>query len=114
MSIISDAVTTIGAKLTALGVTWAHDPGQARPKCVMVELPELDVATRKVADVTVRLIICSAPPGNSTSNKWIATTADTIIDSDIAIVSARPSWIEYGGQQMPTYELTARLGHHIN
>jgi len=112
--ILEDAVAACRAKLTALGIPNAHDPGQARPKCVMVELPTVRVATSAVFDIDIRLVVCGSPPGNAATNAWIATTADAILGSTLQVVDGRPSWADYNGQQMPTYELTARLGHHIN
>jgi hypothetical protein len=112
MGLMADVVGACETALDALGIPNAHDPGQARPKCVMIELPELRVETLKVVDVTIRLVVCGSPPGNKATNKWIADTVDEIIDSPLQVVDGRPSWADYGGQQLPTYELTARIGHH--
>lgn len=109
-SFLQDAINLCTAALTAAGVTWAADPGVIRPKCVMVELPEFTTYSRAVADVRVRLKVCGSPPGNAASNTYILNTVETIMASTIIIESGSPSTAEYGNQQLPTYELIARIG----
>lgn len=109
-SFLQDAIDKCTTALTAAGITWANDPGVIRPKCVMVELPEFSTYSRAVADVRVRLKVCGSPPGNAATNKFILDTVEAIMASTIIIESGSPSTAEYGNQQLPTYELVARIG----
>ena len=107
---LQDAIDLCADALTAAGLPWAYDPGQARPKCVMIELPEFTVYAKAVSDVRIRLRVCGAPPGNKANNDFILTTVDEILASPIIVESGAPSTADYGGQQLPTYDLIARLG----
>lgn len=107
---LQDTIDACAQALTDAGIPWAYDPGQARPKCVMIELPEFSVYARAVADVRIRLRICGAPPGNKANNDFILTTVEDILASDIIVDSGAPSTADYGSQQLPTYDLVARLG----
>ena len=82
----------------------------ARPKCVMVELPSFTEYARHVRDVTVRLRVCGSPPGNANTNAWIMNTVQAILDTSIVVDGGQPSTADYGGQQLPTYDLSVRIG----
>lgn len=107
---LQDAIDECATALTAAGIPWAYDPGQARPKCVMIELPDFTTFSRDVADIRVRLRVCGAPPGNKANNDWILSTVEEILDSPIVIENGSPGTADYGNQQLPTYDLTARIG----
>lgn len=109
-SFLQDAITKVEQTLTAANVKWANDPGQARPNTVMIELPEFTLYAKSVFDVRVRLRVCGSPPGNKATNKYILDTVNTIMASPMVVESGNPSTAEYGGQQLPTYDLTARIG----
>lgn len=108
---LQDAIDLCCDALSDAGITWAHDPGTIRPKCVMVELPEFSVFSKAVADVRVRLRVCGLPPGNKVANDYIMTTVNDILYSTpIIIESGSPGTADYGNQQLPTYDLVARIG----
>lgn len=107
---LQDAIDECATALTAAGIVWAYDPGQARPKCVMIELPDFSVFARGVADIRIRLRVCGAPPGNKANNDFILSTVEEILASSIVIESGAPSTADYGNQQLPTYDLVARIG----
>lgn len=110
-SFLQDSIDKCTTALTAANVTWAHDPGKIRPNCVMVELPEFSTYSRAVADVRVRLRVCGSPPGNVQTNKYILDTVETIMAANtIVIESGAPATAEYGNQNLPTYDLVARVG----
>lgn len=109
-SFLQDAITKCEVALTAANVKWANDPGRARPNTVMIELPEFTSYAKAVADVRVRLRVCGSPPGNKATNKYILDTVETIMASTIIVESGSPSTAEYGDQQLPTYDLIARIG----
>lgn len=107
---LAEAIDKCSDALTAAGIVWAYDPGQARPKCVMIELPEFTVYSKAVADIRIRLRVCGSPPGNKANNDWILTTVEDILTSSIIVEGGSPGTAEYGNQQLPTYDLTARIG----
>lgn len=107
---LADAIALCTAALTAANIAWAHDPGTVRPKCVMVELPDFSVFSRDVADIRIRLRVCGAPPGNKANNDYILTTVEAILASPIVIESGAPGTADYGNQNLPTYDLIARIG----
>lgn len=107
--ILAQAVTTIKNSLTALGLQPVTDPRNLRPFSVFIALPTVTAFNYNVGDITVTLHICAPPPGNQDAGDYLMTTADTILNSTIAITDLRPGFISTGGQDLPTYDLTARI-----
>jgi len=100
---LQEAIDLCADALTDANLTWAYDPGTARPKCVMIELPEFTVYAKAVADVRIRLRVCGAPPGNKANNDFILSTVNEILYSTpIIIESGSPGTADYGNQQLTT------------
>jgi hypothetical protein len=78
--IFTDAINTIAASLTALGLKPVTDPRNARPLTVFIELPSFESfganPTSKVSDVTITIRILGAPPGNQDSTDYILQIVD--------------------------------------
>lgn len=106
-----DAVVT---QLTALGLKSVTDPRNARPLTCMVELPTADTFTFNVLTVSLRIRILGAPPANQDATDYLITTADTIINSPISVTSVQPGAANYGGQDLPTYDLTVAVAVRRN
>jgi hypothetical protein len=111
--IFTDAINTVAASLTALGLKPVTDPRNARPLTVFIELPSFESfganPTSKVSDVTITIRILGAPPGNQDSSDYILGVADQILGSDIAVISGQPSIATIGSQDLPCYDLTIKL-----
>lgn len=112
--ILQDAITATKNALAALSLTVVDDPRAARPYSVMVELPEVEAFTSNVGDITITIKVLGIPPSNKTTAEYLLTTADRIMNSPIAITSIRTGTAEYGGQQIPTYDLTSRIAVRRN
>jgi hypothetical protein len=93
--IFTDAINHVASSLTALGLKPVTDPRNARPLTVFIELPSFESfganPTSKVSDVTITIRILGAPPGNQDSSDYILQICDTILGSDIAVISGQPS-----------------------
>jgi len=107
--IFRDSIGVVSAVITGLGLVPVTDPRNARPLTVFLELPTWDMFAKHVADVTMRLRILAAPPGNQDASDYLLKTAWTIIDSSLAVVSGQPSVALIGTQELPCYDLTIRL-----
>lgn len=107
--IFAEAQTTLVASLTALGLAVVTDSRNARPMCVIVEPPTFSAINSNVADITFRIRVLAAPPGNQDAADYLVTTADTIMDSPISVISGAPSMTAIGAQDVPSYDLTIRL-----
>ena len=107
--IFRDSINAVSAVITGLGLVPVTDPRNARPLTVFIELPTWDTFARHVADVTMRLRILAAPPGNLDAANYLLTTAWTIMNSSLAVVSGSPSIALIGSQELPAYDLTIRL-----
>jgi hypothetical protein len=107
--IFRDSIGVVSGIITALGLVPVTDPRNARPLTVFLELPAWDTYARHVADVTMRLRILGAPPGNQDVANYLLTTAWTIMNSSLAVVSGAPSIAQVGTQELPTYDLVIRL-----
>ena len=104
-----DAVQAVVDALQGLGISPITDPRNARPGGVLVELPTVDSFTYNVSDIRL-MVRCMAPgPGNEDAANFLMTLADKIINSEIAVVSARPGFATYGNQEMPSYDLTVAI-----
>lgn len=112
--VLQDALTATINALTALNLTVVDNPQNARPFSVMVELPDLDAFTFNVADITITIRVLGVPPANKTAAEYLLTTVDRIMNSPIAVTSARPSTADYGGQTLPTYDITSRIAVRRN
>lgn len=112
--ILADAVNAVKTALTALGLKPVTDPRNARPYTVMIELPTLDAFTFNVGDIRVPIKVLGSPPGNQDSGDYLMTKVDQIMNSPIAIVDGRPGLATYGGQDIPTYEMTVAIAVRRN
>jgi hypothetical protein len=101
--ILVDAVNAIKTQLTALGLKPVTDPRNARPMSVMIELPVMTSFTYNIGDFRIPVRVLAAPPGNQDSG-----------DSPIAVTDARPGNANYGGQDIPTYDLTVAIAVRRN
>lgn len=112
--ILADAVTTVKNALTALGLQVVTDPRNLRPFAVFIELPTVTAFTYNVGDIRIVLHVCAPPPGNQDSGDYLMTTADTIMNSSIAVTDLRPGFVSTGGQDLPTYDLTVAVAVRRN
>jgi hypothetical protein len=108
--IFTDTIDTVSASLTALGLKPVTDPRNARPLTVFVELPTFTCFNNQIADITVDLRVLGAPPGNQDASDYILGVVDTIMNSPLAVISGNPSIAQIGSQELPTYDLTIRIG----
>jgi hypothetical protein len=107
--ILADAVNAIATALTALGLKPVTDPRNARPMSVFIELPVMTSFTYNIGDFRIPVRILAAPPSNSDAGNYLMSTVDTIMNSSIAVTDARPGNANYGGQDIPTYDLTVAI-----
>jgi len=107
--ILYEAVSVVKASLTALGLKPVTDPRNARPLSVFIELPTVSTFNYNVGDITLRLRVLAPPPGNQDAGDYLMTITDQILNSPIAITDMAPGMVSVGGQDLPTYDLTARV-----
>jgi len=107
--IFATAVTAVKTQLTALGLKPVTDPRNARPLSVMIELPTFDAFTYNVGDIRLTVRILAPPPGNQDSGDYLVSVADQIMNSPFAVIDGRPGFATYGGQDLPTYDLTVAV-----
>jgi hypothetical protein len=112
--ILADAVNAIATALTALGLKPVTDPRNARPMSVFIELPVMTSFTYNIGDFRIPVRILAAPPANSDAGDYLMTTTDLIMNSPIAVTDARPGNANYGGQDIPTYDLTVAIAVRRN
>jgi hypothetical protein len=98
------------ASLTALGLKVVTDVRNARPITVLIEPPTFTCFNSNIADIEIGIKILAAPPGNQDAADYLITTADTIMNSSISLIRGIPGVMLIGGQEVPTYDLTVRVG----
>jgi hypothetical protein len=108
--IFADAQSTLVASLTALGLKVVTDVRNARPITVLIEPPTFTCFNSNIADIEIGIKILAAPPGNQDAADYLITTADTIMNSSISLIRGIPGVMLVGGQEVPTYDLTVRVG----
>jgi hypothetical protein len=108
--IFADAQSTLVASLSALGLKVVTDVRNARPITVLIEPPTFTCFNSNIADIEIGIKILAAPPGNQDAADYLITTADTIMNSSISLIRGIPGVMLIGGQEVPTYDLTVRVG----
>ena len=104
--IFATAVSTVSASLTALGLKPVTDPRNARPLTVMIELPTFTSFNYNIGDIRITLRVLGAPSGNQDTGDYLLSVVDQVMNSPIAVLDGRPSIANYGGQDLPCYDLT--------
>lgn len=112
--ILYEAVNATKNALIALGLKVSTDPRNARPFSVFIQLPTLDSFTYNVGDIRVPVQVLAPPPGNQDASDFLLTTVDSIMNSPIAVVDARPGLATFGGQELPSYDLTIAVAVRRN
>ena len=112
--IFAESRSAIVTQLVNLGLAPVTDPRNARPMSVLVNPPTFDSFTYNVGNITFELLILAAPPGNQDAEDYLITTADTIMDSSIAVTGGRPVSVTVGDQRIPAYSLTVAIAARRN
>lgn len=107
--IFAEAQDTLSASLTALGLAVVTDSRNARPMSVVIEPPTFTCFNNNIADITFRIRVLAAPPGNQDAADYLISAADTIMDSPISVISGNPSTTAIGGQDIPSFDLVVRV-----
>ena len=107
--VLAQAYSNVVTRLQAAGLVVVTDPRNARPMSVFVELPSADVFNSNIVDVTITMRILAAPPGNQDSADYLLTTANTIHQALGGITTVGPSTALIGDQNVPAYDMTARV-----
>lgn len=107
--VLYEAVKAVVDELADIGLQAVTDPRNARPNSVFVELPTIDLLTYNVADCRLVLRLLAPPPGNQDAADFLMTQADKVINSALAVTDARPGTAVYGGQELPSYDLTVAV-----
>ena len=108
--IFNEARSTVVATLVALGLKTETDVRNARPMTVLVDPPTFTCFNSNIAEIEIDLKVLAAPPGNQDAVDYLITTADTIMNSDLSLIRGIPGVMTIGGQEVPTYDLTVRVG----
>lgn len=108
--IFAQAQGTLVASLSALGLKVVTDVRNARPITVLVDPPTFTCFNNNIAEIEFGVKVLAAPPGNSDAVDYLITTADTIMNSSISLIRGIPGVMLVGGQEVPTYDLTVRVG----
>ena len=107
--LFTDSIDTLSASLSALGLVPVTDPRNARPLTVFIELPTFTNWSSKIADVTITLRVLGAPPSNSDATDYILGVCDTIMNSEIAVISGQPTVAQIGSAELPAYDLLIKI-----
>jgi hypothetical protein len=107
--IFAAAQNTLSASITALGLAVVTDPRNARPMSVVIEPPTFTCFNSNVADITFRLRVLAAPPGNQDAADYLISTCDILMDSEISVISGNPSTTAIGGQDIPSFDIVVRV-----
>lgn len=112
--IFYESTQALVSTITSLGLVAVTDPRNARPLTVLIEPPSFDAFTYNVGDLTFRVSVLAAPPGNQDASDYLLTTVDALMNSTLPITSGQPNTIELGGQNLPCYDLTVRIASRRN
>ena len=100
--ILAAAYSSVTTALADAGLVVVTDPRNARPLSVFVELPTGEAFNENIVDVSIRLRLLAAPPGNQDAADYLLTTFDTIHQlQTIAVVDFTPSTTKWGNKSFP-------------
>lgn len=113
--ILAAAYSSVTTALANAGLVVITDPRNARPMSVFVELPTGSAFNENIVDVTIRLRVLAAPPGNQDASDYLLTVFDTIHQlKTLAVTDFGPSTAVVGEQNIPAFDLTVRLSTRRN
>lgn len=112
--IFIEATNALKTTIEALGFKVVTDSRNIRPLTVLIEPPTFDAFTFNVGDLTFRVSILAAPPGNQDASDYLLTSVDKLMNSSLPITSGRPGSLDVGGQVLPCYDLTVRIASRRN
>lgn len=113
--ILAAAYSSVTSALAAAGLVVVTDPRNARPMSVFVELPSGRAFNENIVDVTIRLRVLAAPPGNQDAADYLLTVFDSIHQlKTVAVTDFNPSSTAIGDQVIPSYDIVVRLSTRRN
>lgn len=113
--ILASAYSSVTSALAAAGLVVVTDPRNARPMSVFVELPTGRALNPNIVDVTIRLRVLAAPPGNQDASDYLLTVFNTIHQLEtVAVDDFTPSTAILGDMQIPAYDINVRLSTRRN
>lgn len=113
--ILAAAYSSVTTALADAGLVVVTDPRNARPMSVFVELPQGSAFNENIVDVTIRLRVLAAPPGNQDASDYLLTVFDTIHQlKTLAVTDFGPSSAAIGEQVIPAFDITVRLSTRRN
>ena len=113
--ILASAYSSVTSALAAAGLVVVTDPRNARPMSVFVELPTGSAVNPNNIDVTIRLRVLAAPPGNQAAADDLLTVFDTIQQLEtVAVTDFGPSTTVLGEMNIPSMDITVRLSTRRN
>lgn len=114
MGVFADAIRAVVDQLEGTGIRPVTDPRRLAPRSVFVQLPTFESVNNNISDVTIRIQVVAAPPGNSEATDWLLAAVDTIMQTGLAITDGEPITLVVGEMELPAYQLTARLSTRRN
>lgn len=113
--ILAAAYSNVTGALAAANLVVVTDPRNARPMSVFVELPAGRAFNENIVDVSIRLRVLAAPPGNQDAADYLLTVFDTIHQlKTLAVTDFAPSTAIIGEQNIPAFDITVRLSTRRN
>lgn len=113
--ILAAAYSSVTTALADAGLVVVTDPRNARPLSVFVELPTGSAFNENIVDLTIRLRVLAAPPGNQDAADYLLTVFDTIHQlKTVAVTDFNPSTAVIGEQNIPAFDISVRLSTRRN
>lgn len=108
MGALVDAVVSIETALAGISMPVIVDPRSIRPSVVLIEPPSITGISAGITHLDVTLTVTSPPPGDRKSIDRMLDTVDEIIEL-IPISAGQFGLTATGGQELPSYQLTAPI-----
>lgn len=113
--ILAAAYSSVTTALADAGLVVVTDPRNARPLSVFVELPTGSAFNENIVDLTIRIRVLAAPPGNQDAADYLLTVFDTIHQlKTVAVTDFNPSTAVIGEQNIPAFDISVRLSTRRN
>jgi len=111
-----DAYDELVAKLATFGLPVFSNVQALRPPGVVVDPPNITSISTNLIELTYKISVVAAPPGDYRAVQKILDMADTIVENltDASRMTSTAGVYAVGNQELPTYQLSTTITYRRN
>jgi hypothetical protein len=113
---LTDAYDELVTNLGSMGLPVFSNVQALRPPGVVVDPPNITSMSATLIELTYKISVVAAPPGDYRAVQKILDMADTIVENltDASRMTSTAGVYAVGNQELPTYQLSATITYRRN